>query len=511
MEFDEKQKRAIILTIVAILLIVIIFLVISVIAIKNSNRTNINVEISTGYTSIKQIVEANGCKYKKDTYLADREYPTEVELNFKYDLYTDDESNEEFYMKLINELAQFLRYTNLKLTDEDKDITIEILCKDGSIYSITINGIADYFIYMDSQISVSKYQEIKSVSLNPTSDVLRTLVENNWSSNIDCGTRDSIFQNYFIFFDEGIKYRKIGSSIYNIIFTDKYLGEVVDNVSTTESINSVKSKLGEPTFENKDLGVVGYKGNSFYAFFNGKEISIYKKTTYDYSDFWKLIDEFVDEEGNMTFKEFMNELTYIWPDYSEYTYDSDYMFISYPNRGIDVKLNYENESGILVYNNISENLNKVQRYLENTEFISKLQLDNVYRAEIRRVEVQNSLDAKCNEFIENLKDDEGNFSCGESNLFKLYMDLDENGVASSTYFISKDGNYVDREFNEAVNSFAWISDIYFVYGVYGKGIYLYNVLDTNKRALTEGSENFLIKKYEDNILYFDNAEMPLAF
>ena len=512
MNLRQNQKRAIVLTIIAILILILMFLFVSIIFINKSNKINKDVDISIGYKSIQEIVEANGCKYKKDSFLEDREYPVEVELSFKYDLYTNEESNEEFFMKIINEITKFVRFVNVKMIDQEKDITIEIVCTNGKIDNIIINGIEDYFIYMDSKINISKYSEIKTVSIEPTAEVLKILNENFWSSNIDCGTRDSIFQNYFIFFDEGIKYRKIGSNIYNFIFTQKYIGDVINNVSASESINSVRAKLGEPSFEDKELGIIGYKGNEFYAFFTGTEVSIYRRASYDYSDFWNLVNNFVEEESNVSFKEFMNELTYIWPDYSEYNYDSEYMFISYPNKGIDVKFNYDNESGIVIYNNISENLNKVKRYLENTEFLSKLQIDNVFEAEKRRVKKVNSLKEKCNEFIQSLKEDsDTELACGESNLFQFYMDLDENNIAITTYFISRDSEFVDRELNEPINSYVWINDNYFIYGVYNKGLYCYNVLDGSKQALLEGKESYLIKSFENNVIYYDEKELPISF
>mgnify|MGYP003298492579 CR=1 FL=1 len=47
---------------------------------------------------------------------------------------------------------------------------------------------------------------------------LNKCIQSNWSYNSEFGTRESIFQNYYIFFDEGIEVRYIGKEIYNIIF-----------------------------------------------------------------------------------------------------------------------------------------------------------------------------------------------------------------------------------------------------------------------------------------------------
>lgn len=506
---ELKEKRAIILTIVAILILILIFLIISLLMI-NKDKNRYNVDVSTGYTSIEQVVESNDCKYIKDFVKENDEYPINIELEFKYDLYNDEESNETFYTKIIDEIVKFVGYTNVRMLDEEKDITIEVSCKNGKIDIIKINGIEDYFIYMDSQISVSKYEEIKTSNIEPTSDVLRNLIDINWDSSINCGSRESIFNNYYIFFDEGIEYRKIGSKIYNVIFTKNYHGEVVSNVFPGESNTSVKLKLGEPAFENKDLDIIGYKCANFYVFFTGNEISIYRNVKTDYSDFWKLVEKFVDENSSMSFKEFMNELTYIWPDYSDYTYDSNYMFISYPIKGVDVKLNDNGESGIVVYNNISENLNKVKKYLENSELLSKLQLDNVFEAEKRRIEKYNNLKDKCNEF-EKSSEENDELHYVKSSLYDFYIEYDERGFAVTTYFISKTGNEINRELNEPINSYLWINDNYFVYSIKGKGIYSYDVINGNKQVLTEGSDNYLIRKFEDNIIYYDNTEISIYF
>ena len=510
---NSKQKKAIIITLIAILLLILIYILIILSLTPNDNQEN-DFDISGGYTSIKQIVEANGCKYIKDYVNEEDEYPIQIELKFKYDLYTDDTSNEKFYMKIINETAKFVRYKNIKMIDEEKDITIEIECNDSKIKTIKINEIEDYFIYMDSQISVSKYKEIKTVQLEANSEILTALFEGNWDTEINCGTRDSIFNSYHIFFDEGIEYRKIGSKIYNMVFTEKYPNTVVGNIRPGESVSSVKLKLGDPSFEDKDLGVIGYKAKDFYVFFNGKEISIYRNIKIDYSDFWKLVDEFIKDDSDMSFKDFMNELTYIWPDYSEYEYNAEYMFISYPNKGIDIKFNYENEDGIVVYNNISENLDRVKRYVKNTEFLSKLQIDDVFEAEKRRMKKTAKLEKNSDEFWAKLKEElkpNEEPSCGESELYKFYMDLDDNGFVITAYFISKTGNEVNRELNEPMSSYVWISDNLLVYGIERKGIYCYNVLDGSKQTLMEGDEAYHIKKFEDNIIYYDNGEMNISF
>ena len=505
MELTNKQKKDIIIIIFSILLFIVLFLILVIAIISKESHQNYNIDIATGYSSIQEIIEHYNSRYISEFYDKSDEYPTSINVEFQYDLYDNDVSNEVFFNNVIADIAKFINYTNFIIKDEKKNITIQVVCTTNNIEKIIINNVEDYFIHRNSQLELSKFEEIEEVRLDATADILKLLISNSWESNIDFGSRDSIFQNYFIYFDEGIEYRKIGSTVYNIVFTEKYQGYVVNEITPNSSLNSVKATLGKPTFEDNELDVIGYKGNDFYAFFNGKEISIYKNIKYDYTEFWRLVDKFIDEDNNVTFKDFMNELTYIWKDYSEYKYDSDYMFISYPNKGIDIKLNYNDVSGIIIYNNISENLNRVSRYLK---------LDDIFETEKRRLKKNEELKEACKQYQEYMKDNytkEDLELIGESSVFNYYFDLDSNGNTISVYFISKEDNSFKKELNEPIYRYFWLDENRVLYSIYGKGLYIYDVLTGEKITLIEGKDNFYIKSYEGNVITYDNTKIVLQF
>jgi hypothetical protein len=502
MELDKKQIKAIFITGISILIILLLLLIIGIITVYNSSNKNDNINVATGYSSIKEILSHYGCKYENDTYNKDRDYPVEIKLVFKCNLYENEESNEKFFNQVIEDIAKFVKYTNFKMIDTENDITIEVVCQNGSIYKIIINDIEDYFIYMDSQLDVTKYKEIGITTLVSNVSVLDYLIDNDWSTKADFGTRESIFKNYNIYFDEGISYRKIGSEVYNVIFTSNYKEPVVNNIKVGASLSAVKQSLGTPAFEDEELNIIGYKGKDIYVFFTNDEISIYKNTKYDYTEFWKLVDKFIDED--MEFKDFMNELTYIWMDYSEYTYTSESMFIAYPNRGVEVKLNYDGVSGIMLYNNISEDLSTTKKYLKHTELLSRLKLDSVFEAEQRRVQDEKDFDEQCIA----LEKDEST----KSMLFYSYLVKDENDDTIKVYFNSKNGEYPNRELNESVDTYVWISDNYFVYSIYGQGIYCYDVITTDRTVITEkGTNTFEIDSFKDNVLTYNGKEIVLEY
>ena len=468
MEFDKKQIRAIFITGILILFIILTFLIGSIIAISRSNQTNNNVNITGGYSTIKELVEHYGCKYNNDTYRENREFPTEVNLVFQKKLYENDESQEEYFNTIIKDIAKFVKYTSFQMIDTENDITIQVVCANGRIGKTIINDIEDYFIYKESEMELTRYKEIDTTSLSTDIEALNFLIQNDWSVDVNFGTRESIFRNYNIHFDEGIEYRKIGSSIYNVIFTDRYLGPVVNNITVGMSLSSIEQILGTPTFKDEDL-----------------------------------VDDFL-EDDNMEFKDFINELTYIWKDYSEYSYAEDYMFMAFPNRGVEIKLNYDDVSGIILYNNISEDLDTTKKYLQNTEFISRLQVDSVLEAEKRRLQADKTLEEECINIEKELTN--------KSMLFYNKLEKDDRDMTMKVYFLSKSNEFPSRELIKTVDTYVWISDNYFVYSIEGEGIYRFDVITGENIPLIERSGSpFKIESFMNDVITYDGKELVLEF
>ena len=399
----EKQNIEINKKIVIVLIAIIFIVLVSLLLFKNFLESNQTPElIYDNLTTIKQVIEYHGSKYISEEESNDNNYSLDVYLEFKVKPYEDDNtSNEEYYNELLEDSAKVLYYKNFRMIDEKNDITVEVICKNGKIDSIIINGIEDYYIYMDSQISMREYKEISKTEITVQSEVLQNCINNSWNTGVYFGERDSIFDEYYIYFDEGLEVRTIDNMIYNVIFTNKYQGNVVNNTYPGMQLENVEDLMGEPTFKDEDLGILGYKGENIYVFFTETEISIYRVTTADTDDFFDLADRYLDEE--LDFLEFMNELTYLWPDYSEYTYDSESVFIAYPLKGVEIKLNYGDDlNGIYIYNNIKTNLSRVENYFDNTDFVARLQIDSVFEAEKRRVSKNQNLLKLCNEYKESL-------------------------------------------------------------------------------------------------------------
>ena len=501
---EQRLKRMIIFSIIALIIVVCVLIVATASLKENSENDESFVLIYEELKTIEDVIRYYKCKFISQKVSEDINYDIDVRLEFCKPLYEENKSNEDFFTKIINDIARISRYSNIRLLDEKNDIKIEIICDDSGVYNIIINGIEDYFIYMDSQISLKAYKEIKITNLNIEAPVIADAINNQWVKDINLGIRDSIYNQYNIYFDEGIKTRILNSKIYNMIFTDHYQGNVVNGINPRMDLEQIKRILGEPTFEHKDLNIIGYKGEYFYIFFNGKEISVYRTVKADEDELFNLIDEFLNDE--IDFLEMMNQLTYVWPDYSEYEYSADKVFLSYPHKGIDVKINYENTTGIVIYNNFSSNIAKVKKYLENTEFMGLLQVDNVFEAEKRRIEKENEE----NKEIEAYKK-ENITSEYISAVYNIYPVLEQEKYITKVKFVSKNNDRPNRELNDTIDDFLWANDVYFIFSKANKGIYVYDLNVGIVREILTGSAEFELKSYENGILKYDDSETPLQF
>ena len=495
--------------IIVLLVIVFVLMILSIVAEKLS-KSDKSFDISyDNLTTIKEVIEYYDSVYISEKECKEEPYKLDVYLKFKFLPYDEnDKSNEEYYMNLLEDGAKVLNYINFRMFDKENNITVEVICENGKIKSIIINGIEDYFIYMDSQISMKKYEEIKETDFAVTSEILQNCIDNNWNKDVYFGERSSIFNEYYIYFNEGIKVRTINNKIYNIIFDKNYNKSVINNITPGRDLHNIELTIGEATFKDEELNLLGYKGKDLYVFFTESEISVYRISNSDTDDFFDLADSYINKK--LDFLEFMNELTYLWPDYSIYDYSKEHVFISYPLKGVEIKLNYEDTSGILIYNNIKSNLSKVERYLENTDFVSRLQIDAVFEAEKRRVlQAEKELDL-CESYIDTLTEEEKSI-VGKSSYYGCYPKLDNNNYIYEMKFISKSSDRPNRELSDTINSYLWLSDSLFIYSKNGKGIYVYNLDDGSVKRFIVGEETYKLKGYENGILKYDNTEVNIQY
>ena len=211
--------------------------------------------------------------------------------------------------------------------------------------------------------------------------------------------------------------------------------------------------------------------------------------------FENMLTQFYKEEIDYT--TFMDKLTDMWKDYSKYDYSSSSVYISYPLKGFEIKVNYDNTRGFIFYNNFDMPESKIENYLDNLDFMALLQLDCVYEAEKLRV--------KEVEDIYNSKEKLGEQFLDSSN-YDISLVKDENGNIMKIRFLAVDGARPNRELNDSITSFAWVSDDYFVFGKRGNGLFGFNLNTGYVSTLSLGNNNFNITESSDRRIVCDNKE-----
>ena len=143
---NRDLKLLVILAIIVILLAIISSFISHLDFSSSEIESQINV---SNFTDIKSVLEYYNCEYISEIESTDNNFEVDVYAKINTPLYDGDKSNENFYNRLIKLSASVLEFKNFRIIDTENEITIEIICENSSINKIIINGIEDYFSYMD--------------------------------------------------------------------------------------------------------------------------------------------------------------------------------------------------------------------------------------------------------------------------------------------------------------------------------------------------------------------------
>ena len=502
----NKNKKIIIAICISIVVLIIALIVIFQISRNQRQKEEIRNTVNS-YTSPEQFKTAEEvatyleCDFIKQEESKSKNYMVDIYIKIKYLPYTDDQSNEVFYNRLISYMAKVINYNNFRIIDKSNDIFIEVICNNETrkIKNKIINGENNYFAKHDSYIEISKIKDTKETEFNIESDILKNIISNNWQiPNKNIGLQESTFELYDIYFDEGIEIRKINNKVFNIIFTKNYIPNIVNNINTKLSKDQIINILGSPTFEYDKYDLLGYKGKDFYLFYNNTgEISIYKVEK-EGKDFSKYIDEFIDDKD---YEKLIKSIKNEYQDFDKYKKDQSGQILQYSADGI--KFNFQKENNIEIYNNYIGSIfnNKKISDLQDVELPDNIIVKNenlIYKAEIERIK-------KIEQFKKEETTDENSV---KSNSFYLLKTL----ISDGTYkikFISKDGKNPNCELKENIDTCLWISDTKFLYSIKNNGIYLYDLETRKYRTLITGTENFKLIKYENQVLKYDEKNIKV--
>lgn len=482
-------------------------------AIERANLENKTYTSISDFTSVKEIAKYMGCTYIKEEPSTGEKYDIDIYLKFKYPLYTDEVSNEDYYYQMIALMLEYLNYQNIRLIDQENDIVIAVECnkENKEIENLLINGEDNYFGTQANLKELKKYAELSTTKMEIQSSLINQLIEQSWEyKQINFGTKESDFDGYEIYFDEGLEIKKAGKKVLNVVFTEKYSENIVNGLKVNDSQEDIINKLGNSTFKSEKNSLIGYKGEKIYVFFSNNRVSIYPiEKDYEDMQFISLVNNFTDHAD---FKTFVNGLTDIWPNYDFYEYGDDYVNISYITRGFKVQYNVYNSngSGISLYNNYNGSLiEKLRSGNGDMANIYYYDSDLVYTYENEQVSGVHNYEKEYWEYkarkmevmtITTLEHDRARYEKDSSEYFVV---VQEKGIK----VISINNENPNGEINEEVYTYFWLDNENLMYSIKNKGIYRYNLKTQEKDTIIEGSNDFYISDYQDGKIYFDDKVM----
>ena len=510
---------------IKIILIVILILILVIIAVralvlyneKQSQFEEKRYDTPADFYTVEEVARYMDCEYIREEKPKNESYDLDIYLKFKYDLYTDGASNKDYFYRAIVLFAQVTEYQNIRLIDEERDILIAIYGdpEEEKISKLYINGKENYFGETDTLQELDKYTSASTVRIDVNSTLLQDIIKNDWdTTKVNLGSQESTLDEYEIYFDEGYRVKKRATTIFNIEFTDKYTEPVVNNIKVGTSFEEIQNQMGTPAFGGTEYNFIGYMSYNLYVFFWEDRISVYKVDSMtDEQQFLTLFEKF---RQDLDLRSFVNELTNMWPDYSYYAYDTDYLQLTYILKGIDIKISIDMDNGVTFYSNYNGSyLQDLIQQKDNLPSYTYFNNDNlVYKNEyIKKSSVLNrkfivnrfetykymyEIDMQQGRADPNINYEK----C--SNEFIISGDYDNDNI--KLYIISKNGNYIDSEIENA-NTYLWLNDTKLIYSRKNKGIYLYDATTRETSTIIEGQDNFEIKDYANNKIYFDDKEM----
>lgn len=498
-KLKKKTKRNIIIIgAVAIILIILIF------AIMPRKKAENHEE----YNSLKELLEKFECVYIKETNSNLENVKNDIYLKFGKDLNKD---NERYFIDIIQSIAKFKKYENFRMIDEEKQIEVIAIANEQKtvLIKIYINGDSNYFGNDASKQALQNQEDSENITnLNIKSNELKLLIQNDWKrAEVDFGKRETIYKDYYYYFDEGIEVRTISAKVYNIVFRKNYKSEIVEGITTNMTKEDVIKTLGNPTFGEIGDEVIGYKGDKIYLFFTDSGISVYRVEKYNTEDFINIVKNIPEE---MPVDEFLNNVTNRWNDYDKYEYSlSNYICIRYSLKGVQIQFNMENNNGIVFYNNYTgefgDGLTKEELKNDTSKIPNRFYFENkdlVYIAELERYDEEKLIHSP-----------EGYRGLSNQAVNEFYYTIEKKGlVQKNLRVISKNREYANAnvELDAEIISILWIDDENLAYSVKNKGIYIYNAKQYTKKIVLETTKDCNITKYENGNLYYNETSIKIT-
>ena len=103
----KKNVKKILIIVVILFALILGVRELALNAIERAKLENKTYTSISDFTSVKEIAKYMGCTYIKEEPSTGEKYDIDIYLKFKYPLYTDEVSNEDYYYKMIALMLEY--------------------------------------------------------------------------------------------------------------------------------------------------------------------------------------------------------------------------------------------------------------------------------------------------------------------------------------------------------------------------------------------------------------------
>lgn len=351
----KLNKKKVVRTTIIFAIIGSIIIYFNIIKIKNNfskNKQQKDIAVLTAPSNEDNFEKImNKFEIKLNSKIVQEDYSIKMEVKFKYNLYEEETSKEDYFLDLIYELNKFFKDTNYYLKDKDKGIDIKSIYNyQTKEYNFTINGIEDYFSNEENIKKINSYMVIDAKEEKISKEEIFSLEVYEWNilnAPLNNFTKD---KSGNITTQENMHLEiSRGKIIKRLVLNKDYKENIIKNIKVGTSQEEIKKQLGDPTFENTKM--IGYKLENEYVFFYEDKIVLYPNIKYSDNDtLEELIQKYYNGEYTKGRSRFANEILRTYSDFDSRIED-DVVILSSITRQIELKLDNNGEIEIFIYNN----------------------------------------------------------------------------------------------------------------------------------------------------------------
>lgn len=359
---DNNKKKAIILAFILLLSVLLVTLIIFIIFIniyeKDNNTQNQNIISTVEDESVasKEPTIEDVLKKHRSEYISQES--TTIYVKFGEDLYKENgNSNEEYFIDIVEDLKQFFEKKSFKLIDEEKNIDVyaQYNASDDS-YEIIFNGIKDFYKNTDGK----SYVEVENVSIIEPSVLFisngyleRLVLNDMYFSSIEKYLTESLEleDGYVSYPNERLKLKLApNKTVQNIIFFDDYEGNILSDINMKMSLSEILELHPDNSSGSLRDEYLGYRNGDLYYFFYKDEVSVYGYSYNKNDNFEKLLTEYIEDKDLDKFAQGLKNKIKVY-DKFEYDPDIKKLYMTFPTRGIEINIKDNNPKGITLYSN----------------------------------------------------------------------------------------------------------------------------------------------------------------